>query len=268
MLRRLHDRLGTAGLIIAVIALVAALCGSAFAARGALTGKQKKEVKKIAKTYAGKDGKDGAQGPAGQNGAQGPKGDAGAAGADGKDGEPGLDGKPGIDGTNGTNGEDGESVTIIPLEVGDGNCGEGGAKFTNGSGSAYACNGKSGSGGDPTILPSGKTMKGYWELLGDAAVHFGPAAFTMISFPQRVVTAPTETILISFVNGNTEEEVEKCPGEVEAPEATPGVLCLYEFFSETGLTLNTEFGGPSEFGAALIFGETEEGVGSWAVKAP
>jgi hypothetical protein len=55
MISRIHSKLGTAGLVVALVALVVALTGVAFAASG-LNSKQKKEVKKIAKQFAGKQG--------------------------------------------------------------------------------------------------------------------------------------------------------------------------------------------------------------------
>jgi hypothetical protein len=97
MLKRLHNKLGTAGLVIAVVALVVAVAGTAFAA-GGLTKQQEKQVKKIAKKYAGKNGAPGAAGPQGSagpqgaKGDQGPKGDAGAPGTNGDDGQDGEDG--------------------------------------------------------------------------------------------------------------------------------------------------------------------------------
>jgi hypothetical protein len=97
MLRRIHNKLGTAGLAVAVVALIAAVAGTAFAA-GGLNGKQKKEVKKIAKQFAGKPGKVGPPGPQGGQGAKGdtgPKGDAGARGEAGPHGEEGPEGPPG-----------------------------------------------------------------------------------------------------------------------------------------------------------------------------
>jgi Collagen triple helix repeat (20 copies) len=97
MLKRIHNRLGTAGLVVAVVALVAAVAGTAFAA-GGLTKKQEKQVIKIAKKYAGKNGAPGAVGP------QGPTGPTGPTGSEGKQGPPGEAGKPG---TNGVDGEDG-----------------------------------------------------------------------------------------------------------------------------------------------------------------
>jgi hypothetical protein len=242
MFRRIREPFGKAGLIVAIIALVAALVGGAYAANG-LTGKQKKEVKKIAKQFAGKDG---AQGPAGQTGAQGPKGDAGAAGGSGSNGKDGKDGK------------DGEGVTIIPLSAGDTNCPSGGTKFTNLTGSAYACNGTGGSGGLP------ETLSGYWEVLGESAVHLpGPEwAVATISFPFPPETVPTETLLIDL--DATEEEENKCPGNAENPEAAvSGVLCLYPSFGSVTL----QSSGVTASGAGIFFAETDEGIGSWAVKA-
>ena len=94
MLSRIHNKLGTAGLVVAVIALVAALAGTAIAAAG-LNSKQKKEVTKIAKKYAGKPGTPGAQGPAGP---QGPAGSQGAAGPQGPTGPAGKFGPEGPEG--------------------------------------------------------------------------------------------------------------------------------------------------------------------------
>jgi len=260
MLHRIREPFGKAGLIVAVVALVAALVGGAYAANGlGLTGKQKKEVKKIAKQFAGKDG---APGPAGQTGAPGAKGDTGAAGANGTDGTDGKDGK---------DGKDGESVNVIPLPLGNANCTAGGAKIVNDAGTeeAFACNGKDGSGGSyPVTLPEGRSMTGYWEVLGDAAVHVnlggGEWALTTISYPLPLASAPTETILIPSAGG-TEEQEDKCPGTSEAPAATPGVLCLYQSF---GAPVTLQLGGATTFGAGLFFAETDEGFGSWAVKAP
>jgi hypothetical protein len=91
MVSRIHEKLGTAGFVIAILALVAALGGTAIAAAG-LNGKQKKEVTKIAKKYAGQDGAAGAIGPQGPPGAKGDTGAPGEPGKPGKDGEDGEDG--------------------------------------------------------------------------------------------------------------------------------------------------------------------------------
>jgi Collagen triple helix repeat (20 copies) len=109
MISRIHNKLGTAGLVVAIVALVAALTGAAYAAQG-LNGKEKKEVKKIAKQFAGKPG---AQGPVGPPGPKGDKGDKGDTGAEGKQGKQGIQGVAGEDGAcSGANPE-----CILPSEA-------------------------------------------------------------------------------------------------------------------------------------------------------
>ena len=103
MFSKLHDRLGTAGLVVAVVALVAALGGTAYAAQQALNGKQKKEVEKIAKKFAGKPG---APGAPGLPGAQGPAGKDGASGLPGSTGPTGLKGPTGPIGPTGNIGRE------------------------------------------------------------------------------------------------------------------------------------------------------------------
>jgi len=95
MISKLHQKLGTAGFVVAIVALVVALGGAAIAAVPGLNPKQKKQVTKIAMKYAGKNGAPGAVGPQGPKGdpgvagSQGPKGDAGAPGLEGPEGPPG-----------------------------------------------------------------------------------------------------------------------------------------------------------------------------------
>jgi len=97
MISRIHSKLGTAGLVVAIVALVVALTGVAFAA-GGLTKQQEKQVKKIAKKFAGKDGAPGATGPQGPAGPQGSKGDKGDQGGQGIQGKQGNQGPAGEDG--------------------------------------------------------------------------------------------------------------------------------------------------------------------------
>jgi len=104
--RRLENRFGMAGVVVAVIALVMALVTGAYAASGALTGQQKKEVKKIAKKYAGKPGPEGQRGP---EGPQGPKGEPGAKGDGGEEGPAGEEGPPGPPGPPGPT-----ETTLLP----------------------------------------------------------------------------------------------------------------------------------------------------------
>jgi hypothetical protein len=103
MFAKLHQRLGTAGLIVAVVALVAALGGTAFAA-AKLNSTQKKEVEKIAKRVS----KPGPPGPAGPAGAAGPAGPAGPKGAEGPKGGEGVKGPTGPSGPTGLEGQAGK----------------------------------------------------------------------------------------------------------------------------------------------------------------
>jgi hypothetical protein len=91
MFSKIHNRFGTAGLVVGIVALVAAVAGTALAA-GGLTKQQEKQVTKIAKKYAGKPG---ATGPAGAAGPAGAVGLAGAAGSQGTAGAKGATGATG-----------------------------------------------------------------------------------------------------------------------------------------------------------------------------
>jgi hypothetical protein len=91
MFTRIHNKLGTAGLVVAIVALIAALAGTAFAAVDKLSPREKKEVTKIAKKFA----TGGLQGPAGPVGPIGPKGDAGPRGEGGPEGKEGEQGPAG-----------------------------------------------------------------------------------------------------------------------------------------------------------------------------
>lgn len=103
MLSRIHQKLGTAGFVIAIIALIAALAGTAFAAVDRLSKQEKKEVKTIAKSFQG-------TGPAGPTGPTGP------AGADGKEGATGKTGATGPTGPTGVTGATGPTSAKLPSE--------------------------------------------------------------------------------------------------------------------------------------------------------
>jgi hypothetical protein len=292
MLTRIHQRLGTAGFLIAIVALVAALGGSALAASGALTGKQKKEVEKIAKKYAGKPGANGANGAPGPAGAPGPKGDGGAAG------------------TNGTNGTSVTATAVTTSETGK--CsGHGGAEFKAGSGTAtFACNGQT---GFTETLPSGKTETGTWAIAETSDLT--DATYAALSFPIPVdvkegasgpeaentawIFSETQVSAGKFgkdeasglVNGCTPGESgcldTGCRGTAAEPEAPPGTLCVYtvtgagatgsEGTPEVRAVAPFAFNGYGPTGA-LIVGPTLKGTaatpvtieqfGTWAVTAP
>jgi len=197
MVSRIHQKLGTAGLIIAIIALIAALAGTAFAAAG-LNSKQKKEVKKIAKQFAGKPG------APGQPGAQGPAGPQGPAG------------KNGSSGTDGKNGTDGKSVVSTELPPGPGEeCPEGGYSFeVEGSGNEnFVCNGASSTG----PLRSGETITGSWSF---SAAPGDTRPLASISYPREWENPTGE---LRWAIGSAVE----CPGTLSEPKAEPGFLCVY-----------------------------------------
>lgn len=240
MLRRLHDRLGTAGVVISVIALVAALTGTAFAASGALTSKQKKEVTKIAKKYAGKPG---AQGAAGPQGPAGPKGDSGSAGKDG---------------ANGTNGTNGVSATTTSFSGAKGSCTAGGIEVKSASPSALVCNGQT---GFIESLPSGKSLYGMWSALMGPD---DPSAFASISFGIPLPGAPA--VGVKLTDG---EVVAGCPGTAAAPSADKGFVCFYK---SGGASLQLAFEEGTKGGAVLAFfreavGSPQAIWGTWAATA-
>jgi|SRR4051794_17768553 len=110
MYRRIHDKLGTAGLIVACIALVFAMLGGAYAAtspRGKTKshpkGLTKAQVLALIKAHPS---------PAGEKGDQGQKGEPGAKG---DPGERGQQGKPGLNGEDGEDGEDGACSVADPV---------------------------------------------------------------------------------------------------------------------------------------------------------
>jgi hypothetical protein len=189
MFSKLHDRLGTAGLIVAIVALVAAMTGGAYAASTGLSGKEKKEVTKIAKQYAGKPGKQGKQGPAGTAGLPGPAGPAGPKGSDGNRGETGPEGPQGREGPEGS------------------------------EGSPWTAGG---------TLPAGATETGQWGALispnreSEVGKQFFPISFTLsvATVPEPIYVGPTETSKAGCP-GRGE------PEENGIPEAESGKLCVY-----------------------------------------
>ena len=198
MLAKLHQRLGTAGLVVAVVALVAAVTGTALAA-GGLTAQQENQVVKIAKKYAGPKGPKGPkgdtgpQGPAGANGSNGAPGAAGPAGATGASGKTGPTGPTGSTGLTGATGKTGPT-------------------------------GPTGPSGVTKTLPAEQTETGVWGTgpLTSSGFHYFP-----ISFPIPLSEAPNPVIVPA-----TKASEPGCPGRggttVSAiPQAEPGNLCVY-----------------------------------------
>jgi len=189
MLSRLHNKLGTAGLVVSIVALIAALSGAAIAAPKFITKPEAKkiatkEAKKWAKKIPGPTGPAGPQGAPGAPGAQGPVGPAGAPGAKGATGATGKTGAPGAPGDDGATGPTGAT----------------------------------GPGLEPMILPPGETETGAWSY-GQTK---GQLVLSSIEFNIPLEEAPTPVFLKAGVTN------ENCPGSFESPDAEPGFLCIYE----------------------------------------
>jgi hypothetical protein len=274
--RALHNRFGTAGVILGVIALVLALGGTALAAKGALTGKQRKEVEKIAKKYAGKPG---APGTVGTNGTNGTNGKDGTNGAPGKDGE---------DGTDGT----GATATAFTGSKGTCTQGQGGVEVKSaGATTTYVCNGEEGEAGDPGApgdpgpegspwtdggtLPPGEMETGSWSYAATPADTAG--VHVPLSFP-----IPLDGPLEGHAHFQFDEDFFTfCEGGAEFPKPKAGELCVYASNAETPdlekITFEGIFSssfeeiGASPQGAVLKFStptENSTGGGTFAVRAP
>jgi Collagen triple helix repeat (20 copies) len=195
MLSRIHDKLGTAGLVIAVIALVAALAGTAIAAAG-LNGKQKKEVKNIAKQFAGKNGAPGATGP------QGPKGDTGAAG------------KNGTNGTNGTNGnegppgKDGKTGFTKTLPTGE---------TETGTWALYPMGGRV---FKKALSEEECTTRE--EAFPCFEITYSEGEVSMVAMPLNIPLNSAPEVIVYNKPGT-----EECPGSLAEPKAAAGKFCVY-----------------------------------------
>jgi hypothetical protein len=273
--KRIRDRLGTAGFVISIIALIAALGGGAYAATGALTGTQKKEVKKIAQIEAKKLATPGPAGPPGSAGATGAGGAKGDTGLAGPQGPPGPEGPKGSEGPPGPKGTVGTSVTNIPIPDNESNpnCPNGGAQFRVGTGEpTFACNGEAGTGGGgsfPETLPSGRTELGVWQVVGEAGSTLGEGvnkhSVAMIGYQLPLATAAAKVIVLEPAKPPTAEEKEKCPGTALKPKALPGVLCLYLIGGEG--VVKQEGAISRTFGAFVEFDLPAKHFGTWAVTA-
>ncbi len=236
MFSRIHNKLGSAGLIVAVIALVAAVAGTAFAA-AKLNPTQKKEVDKIAKKWATK-----IPGPAGPKGDPGAKGDTGAAGAPGKDGANGKDGSIGPAGPTGPAGPKGDE-------------------------------GEKGEKGEPWV-PDGTLPIGATETGGFATISRNTGfAITAITFniplEAELDAAHVQANGVGYPSAdeticNEKSEPQKasclaalatakanCPGTGANPDAASGFLCTYTMAKENLFEIEIE-GAPFIRGKASI----------------
>ena len=252
MLSRIHNKLGTAGLVVAIVALVVALSGAAVAA--GLGSQEKKEIKKQAKKFSKQFSKQfatpGPQGPAGATGPAGPKGDTGAKGDKGDKGDPGTNGK---------------SVVTSTLASGAGGCTVGGvAVEVEGSGTKKSvCNGQT---GFTETLPAGKSETGVFSVIPGQ-----PLANLPFNIPLAEGDVPTLNVIKADETAAIGATA-NCPGDAGEPKAEPGNLCVYISYEEN---LNASSGIfpfiESEQGFAMNMGFLSgEGVafGPWVVTAP
>lgn len=253
MISRIHTKLGTAGLIVAIVALVAALTGAAFAA-GGLTKQQEKQVKKIAKQFAGKNGAPGAPGAPGAKGDPGPKGDTGSEGKQGPEGEAGEAGM--------CSEQNPECVLASESTL----TGVWSFRFRSESEGAVV----------PLSYPVNVSPAPTTEVYVGKVENF-PAAKGVGFDP--ATGGDEEPANFTFLTQSSEVEA-LCPGSAEEPTAEPGILCVYEAVSQNvefpvlGLASNAAFGtspDPSSGALLPISAQAAEpsgfASGSWAVTA-
>lgn len=260
MLSRMHNKLGTAGFVIAIIALVAAMTGGAYAALSSADKKViKKEAKKFSKQFAKQFAK---PGPAG------PQGPAGTNGTNGKDGTNGTNGAPGAPG------KDGETPTGTAFTgsktVGSTTCTEGGLEYKTASQTRLVCNGAKGTTGFTDTLPAGKTETGVWSAINAT----GSTPSLLLNFSFNIPLAEGSTYEANWINAAGEAKVgslTNCPGSASEPEALPGNLCVYTTNAEkVSAPENMTFFAKEEEGSVAIFNLDSGGsaFGTWAVTAP
>jgi len=275
MFSRIHSKLGTAGLIVAVVALVAALAGGAYAASG-LNKQQKKQVRNISKNISKKQSKNWSKkfskrfskqfaiaGPAGPAGPQGPAGPAGAKGANGANGANGADGEDGATGPTGADGEDGATGA------------------TGAEGSPWTAGG---------TLPPGETLTGAWAFGKETAAHEVDVAISFalplaaelgagnVHFLEQQGPDWKEAILNESTFEPELVTPTDCLGTAEEPTAEPGHLCIYAdilanafVFSNFSIFKAGSSGGGTSTTGSRMTAESEingRGKGTYAVTAP
>lgn len=263
MISRLHNKLGTAGLIVAVVALVAALSGAAIAA-GGLTKQQERQVKKIAKKFAGKPGKPGRNG---QNGAPGPAGAVGPVGAPGATGAVGPQGPQGPQGDNGT-------FSTEPLPAGESLSGMWAISGGEGDLALDAISFPIRVFPAPTAVfesEFGENWRVGFELEDGEVTLVGPyPCMSPEDCGEEAVLAQENPELA--LDEAEAAFLQVCPGDAEEPKATTKFLCMFikeqkgGFLEPFGLGSMSE--AANEFGVTITYkvsGDNTYARGSWAV---
>lgn len=182
-------------------------------------------------------------------GPDGPQGAAGAAGPAGTAGPRGLTGPPGPQGGSGPKGEQGTTGPAGPA-------GPRGDSFETG-------------------LPSGKTLRGIYEIADTAAAKSVQDQTTAIS-ETYAAALPAAPQIHFIADGATPPAA--CPGGVADPKAAPGNLCVYESRNHVNLAEDPDaFVDPSNqaegtlgFGIEITANGAGlyDSAGTWAVTAP
>ena len=217
MLASIRRRLCYAN-VVATFALVFAMSGGALAAGHYLLTSTGQVSPKVLKALKGKSGPAGAPGPQGAQGAQGPKGEAGAPGARGETGAKGETGATGAAGVTGARQRAG--ATGAP----------GGPALT---GSPWTAGG---------TLPSGQSETGTWASSGPAGEYKVEAPRWRPSRSHLTVapTAQRDRPMKKAQREANENLPAGCEGNVEAPKADPGNLCVFEYFNVENATVKAQ----------------------------
>lgn len=254
MFDSIRNKLGIAGLLVAVVALVAALGGSAVAAGGGsgdATASAKKrnkggnnvnrlikrEARKFSKAFSLRFAKR-FPGPIG------PQGFPGLPGAPGEDGDDGDDGDDGSDGAKGATGATGDEGPTGP---------------TGPEGSPWT---------EVGTLPSGETLKGTWSAVSEAfPAPFGVKALVSIAYNIPLASSvPMTYVPNPEVEANPDPT--NCPGSASDPQALAGHLCVYEHTKNASSALS--IGPDNSVGRVFLADAAEAGLpvlGSYAVTA-
>jgi hypothetical protein len=248
MLSIIRKRLTFANVAMTV-ALVFAMSGGAYAA-GKFLITSTKQIKPS--VLASLKGKAGATGPAGAAGATGPAGPAGAAGPQGPAGTAGAKGETGAEGKEGKVGKEGKAgIAGQPWSVGG-------------------------------TLPAGKTETGTWSF-GEAPKEVAELFIPVASFPIELAASLGEGHAHYINESKMEVDPEgkevtstACTGNVNAPTAEPGNLCVYTLVSIgstiTSASIYGKEGIPGTVGkTGAVMGVAVKasafGYGTWAVTA-
>lgn len=113
----------------------------------------------------------------------------------------------------------------------------------------------------PDALPSGKTVRGAYNI-GTTAAAAGALANSAISFVYALAAAPTVKIVLQGAAAPSQ-----CTGNATFPQAQAGFLCIYEesHTNTAGVTLNAV----NRSGATIFTNSSAAGgffsYGTWAV---